>query len=223
MHSLVRALVCFMVCLPILSLATIVFADDARPIRLACVGDSITAGAGTKTPETQSYPAQLSQMLGEKWRVYNFGVSGATLLQHGDKPYQSLAAFTNALACNPQIVVIMLGTNDSKPQNWKYRDEFVGDYKSLILQFAKLSSHPRIFICRPPFVSGSNAFGIDEAGVLAEIPMIDGIAVTTGTMEIDNHAIFEGNPALLPDQVHPNEAGAAILARVVYEAVKNVK
>lgn len=27
----------------------------------------------------------------------------------------------------PDIVLIKLGTNDTKPQNWKYKDEFMGD------------------------------------------------------------------------------------------------
>src|SRR4051812_3765193 len=56
-------------------------------IRLACVGDSITYGAGTKNPKTDSYPAQLSRLLGDKWLVQNFGVSGATMLRNGDKPW----------------------------------------------------------------------------------------------------------------------------------------
>ena len=72
-----------------------------------------------------------------------------TLLNHGDKPYQKENAFKAALAYKPDVVVIMLGTNDTKPQNWKFKDQFAADYKDLIEQFAKLPSKPRIFICRP--------------------------------------------------------------------------
>lgn len=46
-------------------------------VRLACVGDSITFGAGVKPRSTMAYPAQLGRMLGKKWEVGNFGVSGA--------------------------------------------------------------------------------------------------------------------------------------------------
>jgi acyl-CoA thioesterase I len=220
MHKLIRATTLLVTCF---WLSSAMGADNAGPIRLACVGDSITAGAGTTNRETQSYPAQLGRMLGEKWHVENFGVGGATLLKHGNKPYWSLAAFTNALASNPQAVIIMLGTNDTKPQNWKFKDEFVADYEDLIAKFTALPAKPRIFICRPPLVSGTNSFGIDEAGIRMEIPMIDLIVKDIGVKLIDNHVIFKGDAALLPDHVHPNEAGAALIAKTVFQAVMEAK
>src|SRR4051812_42639772 len=50
------------------------------PRKVAAIGDSITAGAGTLNRTTDSYPSQLAQMLGDQWEVKNFGVTGATLL-----------------------------------------------------------------------------------------------------------------------------------------------
>src|SRR4051794_25029443 len=96
----------------------------SRPTtKLACVGDSITFGAGIQDRDHDSYPAQLGRMLGEAWDVRNFGVSGATMLKKGDKPYDKQKAYRDALAFKPDVVVIMLGTNDSKPQNWdKHKD-----------------------------------------------------------------------------------------------------
>src|SRR5579863_8364775 len=79
----------------------IVFADPpvpidlakyTAPIRIACVGDSITAGLGVATGK--SYPSQLQALLGDKWQVQNFGVSGRTLLKKGDHPYWIEKAFT---------------------------------------------------------------------------------------------------------------------------------
>src|SRR5687768_5658034 len=67
--------------------------DYKDKIRVACVGDSITFGSGVKDRETNNYPAQLGRMLGEKWEVRNFGVSGATMLRKGDKPYDKQKAF----------------------------------------------------------------------------------------------------------------------------------
>lgn len=81
------------------------------PVRVACVGDSITAGVGAS--KGNAYPDQLGRMLGGKWAVMNFGVSGATLLNHGDKPYQKQAAFKKALDSQPNVVIIKLGTNDT--------------------------------------------------------------------------------------------------------------
>ncbi len=188
-----------------------------EPIRVACVGDSITAGAGTT--KSNSYPAQLGRMLGEKWVVKNFGVSGATLLKHGDRPYQKQAAFKRALASQPDVVVIKLGTNDTKPQNWKFKDEFVADYQDLIRQFAQLPGKPRIFICHPAFVAGNGSYGINEAGVLAEISLLDQLAADERLDVIDIHGALQDHPELLPDHVHPNNAGATVLAKTVFHAL----
>ena len=85
------------------------------PIKVACVGDSITLGAGLGD---NTYPEQLQRMLGGNYAVRNFGVSGATLLTNGDKPYVQQDLYHQSLSFQPDVVVIMLGTNDSKPQNW---------------------------------------------------------------------------------------------------------
>ena len=186
-------------------------------IRVACVGDSITAGVGAARGE--SYPSQLGKMLGQSWEVRNFGVSGSTLLNRGDKPYQKEKAFLAALQYQPQVVIIMLGTNDTKPQNWKFKGEFAADYKDLLEQFAKLSSKPRIFICRPVPVPGKGNFGINEAGVLEESPIIDRIARQMQAGLIDMHAALKDHPELFPDRVHPNTAGARLMGEAAYKAL----
>ena len=56
----------------------------ARPVRVACVGNSITYGAGIANRQQNSYPAQLQYYLGADYEVRNFGVSGTTLLVHQD-------------------------------------------------------------------------------------------------------------------------------------------
>ena len=136
----------------------------------------------------QAYSDQLGRVLGRKWEVGNFGVSGYTLLNHGDNPYQKQGAFKAALAYNPDVVVIMLGTNDTKPQNWKFKDQLTADYKDLIGQFAKLPSKPRIFICRPVSVPAGGNWGINEPGVKEEIPIVDKVAKETASGVIDMHA-----------------------------------
>ena len=70
--------------------------------------------------EVNGYPAQLQKMLGKDYYVKNFGVGARTMLNKGDHPYMKELAWKDALAFNPNIVVIKLGTNDSKDMNWKY-------------------------------------------------------------------------------------------------------
>lgn len=197
--------------------APVNLADYQGVIKLACVGDSITQGVGAAGG--QSWPDQIKKMLGEKWAVKNFGVSGATLLNTGDKPYQKEGAFTKALEFTPDVVVIMLGTNDTKAQNWAHKDTFAADYQDLIGKFAALSSKPRIFICYPPYISGEGKFGINEANTLAEFPMIDAAAKATKSTIIDVHAALAGKDALIPDRVHPNTEGATAIATAVFQGL----
>lgn len=189
----------------------------AKVIKLACVGDSITAGVGTTGG--QSWPTQIGKMLGEKWVVRNFGVSGSTLLKTGDKPYQKEKAFANAKEFNPDVVVIVLGTNDTKPQNWKNKDNFEADYIDMVKQFADLPAKPRIYICYPPYIPGIGNYGINEPNTKAEIPVIEKVAKATKAGVIDVHASLEGKDKLIPDRVHPNTEGATEIARAVYKVL----
>ncbi|MEI8037152.1 MAG: GDSL-type esterase/lipase family protein [Verrucomicrobiota bacterium] len=199
--------------------APIATQDYKAAIRVACVGDSITAGSGTASPAFQAYPKQLGRLLDERWQVSNFGVSGTTLLNAGDHPYQKTEAFQKALALQPDVVVIMLGTNDTKPQNWRLKDQFVADYQDLIGKFRALPSKPRIFICHPVPVPGTGNFGINEAGVQEEIPLLDTLADREHLGVIDIHGAFAGKDVLIPDRVHPNAEGAALLAKTVFNAL----
>ena len=88
-------------------------------VRVACIGNSITFGAGIKNRSRDSYPSVLARMLGDNYWVKNFGVSARTMLNKGDHPYMNEPAYKNALAFNPNIVVIKLGTNDSKSSTKK--------------------------------------------------------------------------------------------------------
>ena len=100
-------------------------------IRVACVGDSITEGHGIKIQSRDDYPVVLNRILGDGYSVQNCGKSGTTVQKDADYPYWICKEFSNAVALNADIVVIKLGTNDTKPQNWN-AERFKADYQSLI-------------------------------------------------------------------------------------------
>jgi len=198
-------------------MAPINVADYKEPIKVACVGDSITQGAGAGPGK--SYPAQLQGLLGDKWKVGNFGVSGRTLLRKGDNPYWTETAYQNALASAPDVVIIMLGTNDTKPQNWKFESEFVADYTELVKSFRALASKPRVYVCRPCPVPEPGAYGINEKNLQEWITRVDKMAKDMNLGVIDMHKALESNPKLLPDCVHPNTEGAGVMAATAYTAL----
>ena len=201
----------------LLALFSLMTARAAEPIKIACVGDSITQGAGAKSG--QSYPAQLQALLGDGYKVGNFGVSGRTLLKKGDFPYWKEKKYQDALAMEPAIVIIMLGTNDTKPQNWKFEAEFDADYRELVKSFQSLKSKPKVFVCRPVPVPGNGNYGINEENIQKEIPRVDALAKELGCGVIDMHAALEKFPEMLPDRVHPNTAGAGEMAKAAAKAI----
>ena len=191
----------------------------ADPVRIACLGDSITWGAGLPERDTQSYPAVLAKSLGAGYTVKNFGMNGRTVLAAGDMPYTGTDEYKAALAFAPNVVVILLGSNDTKPQNWKHADKFVDDYTKLAKAFVELPSKPKVFACLPlPAFPGE--WGIDDQRIkLGVIPKIQKVAEELKLPVIDLYAEFDRRGNLFPDKVHPNAAGAARLAATVEKSV----
>lgn len=192
-------------------------------VRVACIGNSITFGAGIKNRSRDSYPSVLARMLGDNYWVKNFGVSARTMLNKGDHPYMNELAYKNALAFNPNIVVIKLGTNDSKSFNWKYKADFMKDAQNMINAFKGLPSQPKIYLCYPSkaYLTGD---GINDDIISKEIiPMIKKLAKKNDLSVIDLHTAMDGMPELFPDRIHPNEKGAQVMAKAVYQSISALK
>lgn len=202
------------------ALCACAFPADAAKIKVACVGDSITAGAGVKDAKNR-YPAQLAVLLGANYDVQNYGNGGSTMLDDGDKPYKKQKSFTDAVDFAADIVVIKLGTNDSKPQNWAKKDGFAASTKSLVEAFQKANPKAKIYLCYPVPVIAQGNYGINNEKVKDEIiPLIKQTATEMKLEIIDLYAALDGKPELFPDRVHPNDAGATLIAKAVYQAVK---
>ena len=222
-------------------------------IRVACIGNSITDGSGIDMADAYGYPAQLQKLLGKDYWVKNFGVSARTMLNKGDYPYMNELAWRDAQAFlkhektadKPDVVIIKLGTNDSKPMNWKYKDEYQKDLEQLIVTLrpdlasiaqnsktakknkknkkakAEPQASPRIILCTPiPAIKSS--WGISDEVITNEIiPILQEVASKYGLQLADLHTLFgNGEDTILSDGIHPNEKGARRMAEILEAEVK---
>lgn len=184
------------------------------PIRVTCVGNSITFGYGLSEREKEAYPQRLQTLLGRNWEVHNFGVSGATLLSRGNQPYVQTAAYLNALDSKPDIVMIKLGTNDSKLINRKNLADFKKDYKELIFSFRRLPTHPRIILLLPLPCFGLDSSSIYDPVITSRIiPLIREVAFEEATEVIDLHSLLIDHADYFPDRLHPDSRGHELIAR----------
>lgn len=194
---------------------------SAQKIRVACVGNSITYGMDIVNREKNAYPAQLQNMLGDGYEVMNFGHSGATLLKNGNNPYWKTREYADALASKPDIVLIKLGTNDSKAVNRPFYNQYESDYTELIESFSHLPTRPRIILLLPlpTFLTDSNH--ISNTVLLEKIiPMEQEVAFKKKLEVVNLFPLFIDKPDLLSDKIHPTAIGAGIIAARIYEAIR---
>jgi lysophospholipase L1-like esterase len=195
-----------------------VFPQQPAITRIACIGNSITYGHGIAGRDSNSYPAQLQRMLGKSYEVMNFGVSGTTLLRDGNLPYIKTTAYQQALESRPDIVLIKLGTNDSKLVNRGLLDQFEKDYADFISSFRRLPSHPRVVLLVPVPSFMTDTSQIWDAVLRNKIiPLVQQVAYDNHCEVINLYPLLVAQPALLPDKIHPNAAGATVIAKRLYD------
>lgn len=196
----------------------IFFSSCTTDIKVACVGDSITEGHGLTSQSHSAYPAILGSLLGPGYAVLNAGQGGATLLKDGDYPYWNCNEFSNVFDFQPDIIIIKLGTNDTKSHNWD-AEKFSWDYQALVDTFNTIKSHPRIYLCIPVPVF-KTAWGINDSTLTCGVvPVINEIGKTNQLTIIDLYSKMKDYPEFFPDGVHPNEGGTKKMAEIIAEEI----
>ena len=140
--------------------------------------------------------------------------------------YWDTQAFKKAKECEPAICVIMLGTNDAKPINWR-PDDYKATYIEFVQVFQALPSHPRIIIMIPPTAfepekPGKGIDGIADTIANELPPIITQIAEECGTELIDLYSITKDHPELFVDGVHPSAEGNQLIAQTVANKITGV-
>lgn len=206
----------------ITALLVAIFSITAEPVRVACVGDSITYGSGIADRESNSYPAVLAGLLNDDFKVQNFGVGGARVSKTSRKPYLNTPEFKASIDFNPDIVVIALGINDTSINEWERNSQrFKQDYLEIIDKYKSLQSKPKIYLASlmPVFLPYKYYHqiqpNIEQAQLLIkELGDIERLGV------IDLYSPLVTEPSVYSrDGLHPSKAGAEIIAKTIYKSI----
>lgn len=192
-------------------------------IRVACIGDSITKGFTLLNPQRDSYPAILQMMLGDNYEVRNFGVNNASARYDADTPYVKSRAYQKSLEWNPNIVLIMLGSNDTKRRNWG-PIIFRNDYIKLVNSYQSLTTSPKIYLIAP--IRIHRIMGIPLMGLYPETmengvrPAIEQIAKDMQLPYINLKELFSDSSYCI-DGVHPQREGTRLIAEYIFNGISN--
>lgn len=182
---------------------------DAAEGTIVAFGDSLAAGYGL--PAEDAFPVRLEAYLRERghdWRVVNAGVSG-------DTSAGGLARLDWALADEPDLVILELGSNDglrglSAEAMEENLDRILArlDAAGIKVLLAGMRAPPNL---GPDYAEGFEAVYprlAEKYGVPFYPFFLDGVAAV---------------PALnQPDGIHPNEAGVAEIVRRIGPLVERV-
>ena len=200
-------------------------------IKVACVGDSITFRHGFEDEPENNYPFVLSALLGEKYEVVNFGESGTCVQIDGDCAYVDQEVYQSGLEYEADVLIFMIGTNDSKEWNWKDGETFRRAYETLLDSYLGETCVPTVYIGISPKAfyvkgetSGAAGFGIQPEIVEQIVAIQREVAKERGYEMIDIYALSDKYPEYFAeDGIHPTKEGAEIIAKVVVEAILNEK
>lgn len=185
-----------------------------RVIKVACVGDSITHG--TDDRGFPSYPAYLNELLGDKYDVRNFGVSGASLMfsDNISAAYTLTDQYQPSLEFEPDVVIIMLGTNDSAAYAYKrFEQYFDSDYQALVDSYKNLSSHPYVIAATSPYVArpaDDTAVRVNDVIVPHQLRLFEEMDSIDGVVDIWSYS--KERYYLYNDGVHYTPMGYYTLA-----------
>ena len=211
---------------------------NGEKVKVAFVGDSITYGYLASDASLYSYPVQLSGLFSGRYEIGNYGVSASYAIaadspynyrsEMPEKSYKNTKRYQPSKNFEPDVVVIMLGTNDIR-SILSYGENAVAAYKEamadLIEEYSALPSVSKIYIATSIVYAASTEVGSYSDGQLQAIQKE--IAAEAGVEVIDVYTatrdLFYNNPSTYynSDKLHPNDTGYQKMAEAIYDYLTN--
>ncbi|SMQ64513.1 Lysophospholipase L1 [Bacillus sp. OV166] len=208
--------------------------------RVVCFGDSNTWGYDASTmerfPEGVRWTSRLAVLLGEEFQVVEEGLSGRTAVVD-DPLFEGLNAFTYIHPClmshSPlELVIIMLGTNDTKERfNLTAYNIAQGiarlSFKAKNTPAGKNGNFPKVLVIAPPSIGEEyydsevgKSMGKNCNRKSEDLPMyLKELLQIQGTEFLDTKGLVAMNNI---DFMHLNEEGHQLLAKLVFNKIKNM-
>lgn len=204
------------------SLLSARFETDAFPVNRSVSGSAIEPSTWRK----------------RNWVVVrNFGKGSTTVTNRSGKfSYRSTREFRKSLAFLPHIVVVMLGTNDSKDRHWKHATSFSEEYASLVNEYASLATHPTVVLLTPPPLCGSDRYHLRAGTIRDDVRpavlklrsrwhVVDIYQVLRKVPEMracelrNSDNLFPAWKMILHDGVHPTQVGHRLIAHAILDSL----
>ncbi len=217
--------------------------EDGSPVKIACIGDSITYGykivtTNSETGELENteltYPAKLQALLGEGYEVGNFGKSSAYLLADDHelnvkkgqgKSYTDQAEYTASIEFAPDIVLIMLGTNDIRSMVSAEANEAVKDaLVSLVDAYQALESVQRVYVVSSIYTQVDNVCKPIADGILQQVQYE--AAVESGAEYVDIFSYTRDYYDVMlhrSDRLHPIAESVGAISSTVHALITGVE
>ena len=198
------------------------------PVRVACIGDSITWGYAMTNRVAECYPSVLQRLLGPGYEVRNFGDPGAGVYEHcrrGNRPraWRLRDEFAKALEFRPDVVVSNLGINDAEEFMKEFRPggvprgTFRDQYVALLKAFAADGRRPRFILWSRLGPTGkSHRLKGRPNAALMEADLAE-VAVRVGAETLDMLTPltpFVETPDFASDGIHPEGGAQRVIAEL---------
>ena len=186
--------------------------EPSDALKIACVGDSLTHGYGLFNRNRDSYPSQTSALLPPGWEVRNYGFNGACATDGHDDFYLN-NDLEELVRWNADIIILMLGSNDSKDSIWESRLNYIKGLEKILNRIKGIKTH--IILMTPP-PCHLNFFGIQNDRIHNEIiPALRQYSLQEGYPLLETGPLFLNEEGIYLDNIHMTPKGYAILSRFI--------
>ncbi len=193
----------------------------AEFIKVACIGDSITNGTCSTDQNASNYPVFLQRMLGFDYYVGNYGWPGIRMTN-----YFGSTDHSQSCKLKPDVVIMMLGTNDAyyandypcDMENESYRTNYKNCGSNILKNYRSINPSVQIYVLTPPSILPNSNW---RNGVKKSAAINTELAEELNCRLIDIYNISALGKWNFPDMLHPKDDGYRVLAKAIYDNLKD--